>query len=588
MDCHVFRRLCAELTPALAGCRLEKIHQPAEDVTVFTLYGHGRKRYLFLKAGRKAPFLFLADHKISGGTQPPASIMFLRKHLAGRRVIDAFPDWVERRLYLHFPPSGQEGSAGSEQGECGGLWLRLDLREGVRLLRHAPDDPPPPRWPSPEQARAAQGEDWRNWPVLTPALRRTLASLPPEEQAALLLDLEAGGGDLFLYEDEAGKRELFAWPLPEEARRAPGGRRSERVLENALEAAALTGERRVLRDLADRAGMERARPHLAEAARLRRLLAKLDDEETRLARMQAAGDDALALQASLYLFGPDEKQAAVLLPPELSDTDTPAPNAPDTDALGEDAPGAQTPSSGQGRRIVLDPRLTVRENMAALFHTARRGRRGLAMLAGRRESVAAELEQAEQAAVRARAGLEGTRGPARSGGLSPRRSAPGANRGATGISTSRTGRTPGTDGPTRQNRRNGGRDWPKNVQLFRSSDGFLILRGRDAAGNAAVLKLAAPHDLWLHVGGGPGAHVIVRRDHPGQDVPLATLREAGSLAILKSWKKDESPVDVVRALAGHVHPLRGGRAGETRVDRYEEGLLVSPDPDLEKRLAVGI
>ena len=61
-----------------------------------------------------------------------------------------------------------------------------------------------------------------------------------------------------------------------------------------------------------------------------------------------------------------------------------------------------------------------------------------------------------------------------------------------------------------------------------------------------------------------------------------------SLAILKSWKKDESPVDVVRALAGHVHPLRGGRAGETRVDRYEEGLLVSPAPDLEKRLAVGM
>ena len=103
-----------------------------------------------------------------------------------------------------------------------------------------------------------------------------------------------------------------------------------------------------------------------------------------------------------------------------------------------------------------------------------------------------------------------------------------------------------------------------------------------------MLKLAAPHDLWLHVGGGPGAHVIVRRDHAGQEIPAATLQEAGSLAILKSWKKDESPVDVVRALAGHVHPLRGGRAGETRVDRYEEGLLVSPAPDLEKRLAVGM
>lgn len=558
MDCHLFRRLCAELTPALAGCRLEKIHQPAADVTVFTLYGHGRKRYLFMKAGRKAPFLFLADHKVSGGLQPPASIMFLRKHLAGRRVLDTLTDWVERRLYLRFPapePRRDDEESPTEAGEerIGGIWLCLDLRAGVRLLRHAPDAPAAPRWPAPDQWIAAQGEDWRNWPVLTPALRRTLTALPPEEQAALLLDLEAGGGDLFLYEDEAGGRDLFAWPLPEAARRGKGLR--ERVPENALEAAALAGERRVLRELAERAGTERAKPHLAEAARLGRLLAKLDQEETRLARMRAAGDDALALQACLYLFNPDEKRAAVTLPPLTGAAESSAP--------------------AEGRRITLNPRLTVRENMEALFHTARRGKRGLAMLAGRREAVASELAAAEQAAVRARAGLEATRGPRST-------PTPMAGRG----NAAKNADDPRKIGETRRAGRRQGRDWPKNVQLFRSSDGFLILRGRDAAGNAAVLKLAAPHDLWLHVGGGPGAHVIIRRDHAGQTVPETTLQEAGGLAILKSWKKDERPADVVRALAGHVHPLRGGRPGETRVDKYEEGLSVSPEPDLEQRLTV--
>ena len=44
MDCHVFRRLCDELAPALMGCRIEKIHRPAKDVTLFTLYGTGGKR----------------------------------------------------------------------------------------------------------------------------------------------------------------------------------------------------------------------------------------------------------------------------------------------------------------------------------------------------------------------------------------------------------------------------------------------------------------------------------------------------------------------------------------------------------------
>ena len=50
MDCHVFRRLCDELAPALMGCRIEKIHRPAKDVTLFTLYGTGGKRFLFLRA----------------------------------------------------------------------------------------------------------------------------------------------------------------------------------------------------------------------------------------------------------------------------------------------------------------------------------------------------------------------------------------------------------------------------------------------------------------------------------------------------------------------------------------------------------
>ncbi len=46
-------------------------------------------------------------------------------------------------------------------------------------------------------------------------------------------------------------------------------------------------------------------------------------------------------------------------------------------------------------------------------------------------------------------------------------------------------------------------------------------------GNQAVRKLAKPWDIWLHVESGPGAHVIIRRKHPGDIVPDATLEEAG-------------------------------------------------------------
>ena len=133
MDCHVFRRLCDELAPALMGCRIEKIHRPAKDVTLFTLYGTGGKRFLFLRAGRKTPFLFLSTHKIPVGSAPPADIMRLRKYLADRRIIDVLPDWVGRRLYLHV----------NADTEC---WLTLDLREGPSLFFDAPPEPEIPAY----------------------------------------------------------------------------------------------------------------------------------------------------------------------------------------------------------------------------------------------------------------------------------------------------------------------------------------------------------------------------------------------------------------------------------------------------------
>ena len=108
MDCHVFRRLCDELAPALMGSRIEKIHQPASDVTFFTLYCGGKKQFLFLKSGRKDPFLFLSSHKIPVGTQPPAPVMRLRKYLADRRVIDTCISWPERRLCLRVAADSDE------------------------------------------------------------------------------------------------------------------------------------------------------------------------------------------------------------------------------------------------------------------------------------------------------------------------------------------------------------------------------------------------------------------------------------------------------------------------------------------------
>lgn len=532
MDCHVFRRLCQELVPTLLGGRMEKIHQPGPDLTMFALYAGGAKRYLFLRAERRDPFLFMASHRIPVGVVPPATIMRLRKHFSGQRLMDARILWTERRLVLR---ARSENEASS--------WLDLDLREGPRL-HLAPSTPlsgkqdpfapldvePEAAWPNFEDAAGLCLDDrWREWPVLSPALRRTLPLLETAEQAALLADLVAGGGDLFVYglpddnsettrHDDMSGVEISAWPLPEPLRAG----RSELVCESALDAVRRVGECKVLHQLAHKAGQTAAKPHNREASRLDNLLHKLEDERGRLSRLAALKDDALALQAELYRFAPEDKIVTVELFSRL------------------------------GAPLKLDSTRTVRENMADLFHRAGRGARGLLHLEERLLRVRRERETALVQASQAE--------------ITP------------GQAAVPSGKTKAVARPA----------LPKNVQAFRSSDGFLLLRGRDAKGNLALLKLAGPHDLWLHVGNNSaGAHVLVRRDHAGQILPETTLREAGILAALKSERAADSRVEIISALVKYVRPMRAaGRVGTVRMDRVESTWTVEPLAELEATLAL--
>lgn len=515
MDAHLFRRFCDALVPRIMGARMEKIHAPGPGVTVFSMYGgDGRdgKRHLVLKADRKSPLLFSADHRIPVNAQPPAFVMRLRKHVSGKRITRAVCRWTERRLWL--------GLSGEVQ-----TWLCLDLREGPSLSLEAPLPEDDPAWPDGDLS-ALPPESWKEWQVLTPALRRTLAFLDPLDAGALLMDLQSGGGDVFLYENERGRCEISAWPLPSEQLKAMGGTWTETVMEDPVAALAKAGETLVYGEVAEHARQAAARPFSAEASRLGKLLSKLDNEEKRLSAMRDRQKDALLLQSQLYLFGPADKLDAVTL------------NGPE---------GPVT--------LKLDKKRTVRENMADMFHQAGRGRRGLEHLARRRAEVQAQKEEAEAARLRMLASVSGA-------GAAPK------------AGEKKTG---GKNAALPQG-------LPKQVQAFRSSDGFLMLRGRDTRGNALALKLAAAHDYWLHTADGPSAHVIIRRDHAGQEVPERTLHEAGVLAALKSWQKDAETASIQYSLAKYIHPMKNAAPGMVRIDRSEGAFRVRIERDLEERL----
>ena len=263
--------------------------------------------------------------------------------------------------------------------------------------------------------------------------------------------------------------------------------------------------------------------------KLTKLLDKLREEESRLGGMMACQADALALQGELWRWPADFRAASVCV---------------------------EAGPHGPAREIKLDLRRSVREEMARMFHTARRGQRGMEHLADRRAALEAELASLRQA--RHDSLLGATAGNAEESGSGSR--APGSGMAAT---------------------------LPKNVQMFISSDGFVLLRGRDSKGNLAARKLAAPHDIWLHAENGPGSHVIIRRAHGGQEVPPRTLDEAGALAACKSWQRDAARARIQYAEVRHVKPMRNAPAGTVRIDKSLPSREVAVDLALEERLLPG-
>jgi len=196
-----------------------------------------------------------------------------------------------------------------------------------------------------------------------------------------------------------------------------------------------------------------------------------------------------------------------------------------------------TTPDGGSRELALDPSLSVLGNMQKLYHLAAKGERGLTAIAKRRGDlqVAKKYLQGQQH-------VAGTKTPA-----------PPTPAIVSGIA----------------------------ANVYRTSDGFLVLRGKNAKAGEQLLRKASPFDLWLHAAGGPGAHVILRRDHPGREVPRRSLLEAAGLAALASFAGKAGAADVMLAKVADVRRVKGAATGRVIVNNLLETLRVAPDPHLE-------
>ena len=166
---------------------------------------------------------------------------------------------------------------------------------------------------------------------------------------------------------------LSAWPLPNDLLL---GQR-EQVFSSALQAL----EENVKDSAFTQINNEKNKNHLQnlgrEKKRIIRALGKLVQEEEKLAALMALKEQALNMQAQLYLWPQNAKLAEITLAQQT----LPA-NAP------ENTPDSLT--------ISLNPLLSVRENMALMFKKAAKGERGLPHLARRRAELEEKLAQLEK------------------------------------------------------------------------------------------------------------------------------------------------------------------------------------------------
>jgi hypothetical protein len=109
-------------------------------------------------------------------------------------------------------------------------------------------------------------------------------------------------------------------------------------------------------------------------------------------------------------------------------------------------------------------------------------------------------------------------------------------------------------------------------KAFRSVmvEGFEVLIGKgDADNDTLTFKVAAPHDLWLHVASQPGSHVVIRNPEKISELPRHLIERAAELAAFFSKARDGGKVEVHYCRAADVSKPRGFPAGKVLLKQWK-------------------
>ena len=207
----------------------------------------------------------------------------------------------------------------------------------------------------------------------------------------------------------------------------------------------------------------------------------------------------------------------------------------------------------EGKEIALDPEMSAVENARERFRRYNKARSGLVNIAERLEETRVRLSGGEQlSALLATANDRETIDQ-----IAYEAEEQGYITAGTKLAAS-SAKKPRKGGSKQRKKQQKVRAKPLHLV---SSDGIDIYVGRSSTQNEEVtFRIARPTDLWFHVHGLPGAHVIVRRG-ASAEIPDTTIREAAGLAAYFSRAYHELEVDVDMTERRQVRHLRGGTPG---------------------------
>ena len=115
------------------------------------------------------------------------------------------------------------------------------------------------------------------------------------------------------------------------------------------------------------------------------------------------------------------------------------------------------------------------------------------------------------------------------------------------------------------------------TKKYLSSTRLEIWVGQDDYSNDQLsIKTAHANDLWFHVSGMPGSHVLLRCGEEGLDADKDSIRQAAAIAAWFSKMRQGGKVAVHYCLAKYVKKPRGAKPGTVTIAR-EKKITVRPD-----------